>query len=291
MTSIAICTLDRPDALRRTLESLERQRTSRSMSVLVVDNSSGGSAHGPWREFADRFSGQADYVSVTEPGLSLCRNVALERAVTEFVAFLDDDVTLPATWFDALCDGIEVPGTVAAGGPIRLLWEGGRPSWLHREHETFFSGLDLGDAERDFAVPRETPFGANFVVLRRLAIDVGAFDVRLGRTGRHLVGGEEVDLIARLAPHGAVRYVPAAWVNHHIEARRATRRWLLRRCFAQGKTGALMELEPARKNQPLEAPSQSRKGPVVHRLPYSVARHLGSYAASFGRASAVRGPN
>jgi glucosyl-dolichyl phosphate glucuronosyltransferase len=278
MTSVAICTLDRPDALRRTLESLERQQTSRNMSVLVVDNSSGGSAHGPWREFAERFSGQADYVSVTEPGLSLCRNVALERAVTEFVAFLDDDVTLPPTWFDALCDGTEVPGTVAAGGPIRLVWEGGRPSWMRREHEKFYSGLELGETERDFRVPSESPFGANFAVNRVIAIEGGGFNTALGRTGNALLGGEEIDLVSRIATRGPVRYLPGAWVNHHIVPERTTRRWLLRRYFAQGQTSAMTahvhsDPEPSTARSPLRAFSPGL-------VPFIVAARLGREAAN-----------
>ncbi len=250
---------------------------------MVVDNSQTESACEAWKEFAASFSGQADYVSVLQPGLSLCRNTALSRSTSQFVVFLDDDVTLPTTWFAALSEGLKTPGTVAAGGPIRLMWEGGRPSWLRPEYETFFSGLDLGQEARQFHVPRETPYGANIAVHRSLALENGGFDTKLGRAGTGLLGGEEIDLILRLAPRGAVRYVPDAWVYHHVDAQRTTRRWLLRRYFAQGKTNVLVQAATAvEKQDTRDVRRRSRWPHRVHQLPYSLAERLGAYAGRLG---------
>jgi len=276
--TVAVCTLDRPATLARTLASLADQRVP--APVLVVDNSAAKSARKTWEDFAARATGPTDYAHVTEPGLSAARNAALRAATTRFVAYLDDDVTLPATWFPALAASLEDPRVVAVGGRIRLAWEGGRPSWFRREHETLYSGLDLGDQARDFLIPWETPFGANFAVDRALALERGGFNAALGRNGRSLLGGEDVDLILRVADGGVVRYVPDAWVDHHISAERTSRRWLLRRYLAQGITEAL--LPPG---DPRAAPPPDRHDPPRHDLgllPYRVARQIGRYRARFG---------
>lgn len=283
--TVAICTADRPDQLRRTLESLSAQQSHQGMIVLVVDNSATGSARGAWGDFSRHFADKLDYIQVREPGLSRARNAALGHSESAFVAFLDDDVTLPPSWFSALRSGIETPGVVAAGGAIRLAWDSGRPRWMRTEHEKFYSGLDLGKTVRDFAVPTEVPFGANFTVHRSLVARVGGFRTELGRSGKSLRGGEEVDLVLRLAPYGRVRYLPGAWVNHHVSPDRARRRWLLRRYYAQGATNVLMDgvkLDDARpaRSSAIELPSPGA-------LPYVLASRLGREAERFRARRAV----
>jgi GT2 family glycosyltransferase len=108
--------------------------------------------------------------------------------------------------------------------------------------------------------------------------------------GRGLLSGEEVDLVLRLATHGAVRYLPQAWLWHHIESHRATRRWLLRRYLAQGRTSALMKtpvtpgtpvptLQPRRPK--LRLPRLTRRG--VRLFLYLTVSRLGSHAARVTR--------
>lgn len=283
--TVAICTLDRPDSLARALASLERQ--TGSFDVIVIDNSPARSARDSFDAFHSRFrSGDSKYVGVPQLGLSAARNAALSEAATRFVAFIDDDVSVPQGWVEAVHAGLGERGVVIAGGAVRLAWEKKKPRWMLREHEGFYSGLDLGEAEREFDLPFETPYGANLVVDRQLALERGGFDTRLGRKGAGLVGGEDVDLAIRLAESGSVRYLPSAWVWHHVEPQRATRRWLLRRYFAQGRTWSLTTTV---QRPPADDPSILRRSIYKLRprplgryvksarlLPYRIAARLGA---------------
>ena len=286
LLTVAICTLDRPNSLMRALGSLESQSGEGRFDIVVADNSPRETARVASETFAARFDrGAMSYLPVRELGLSQARNAALEYATTQFVSFLDDDVTVPPEWLDEMSAGLTDSNPAVAGGPVRLAWDGGRPRWMQLEHEGLYSSLDLGDASRDFRVPFEAPVGTNLVVDRVVALAHGGFDIELGRKGSGLVGAEDLDIAVRLGTVGRVRYLPKAWVFHHVEPERARRRWLLRRYYTQGKTWELLETvrqaigeaEPARPGLVERARGRSFAGYVrlVGLLPYRAAHELG----------------
>jgi GT2 family glycosyltransferase len=91
MASIAIivCTLDRPDALRGTLASIERS-TIPVERVVVSDD-----GHDPRTELASRSSSlPITYAPGPRRGLGPNRNAGLRHVQEEFVLFLDDDCHL-----------------------------------------------------------------------------------------------------------------------------------------------------------------------------------------------------
>jgi hypothetical protein len=131
---------------------------------------------------------------------------------------------------------------VATGGRIYLRWPGARPTWMPASHEAYYSGLDLGDAPCALEFPAY-PYGANMAIARSLLLDLGGFDVELGRTGRNLISGEEKDLFRRVDRSGGrVVYVPDAVVHHLVLPGRVSRKWFLRRSWAQGRSDIAMGL-------------------------------------------------
>jgi glycosyltransferase involved in cell wall biosynthesis len=97
--TIAICTKDHPEDLRRCLKSCERARND-VLEILVVDNNSAGDET---RRAAD--DAGARYVRQPRPGLSAARNLAIETARGEVIAFIDDDCEIHDGWVAALVDG------------------------------------------------------------------------------------------------------------------------------------------------------------------------------------------
>ena len=237
--SVVVCTRNRGAALAECLRSLAGQAlVARGLEVVVVDN---GSTDGTAQLLAAWAAEAGERTVVTEPvaGLSRARNRGIEASRGDVVLFLDDDAFAPRGWVAAhLAAYADRPEVVAVGGPVVLTWPDGRPAWLAPRLEHWFSALDLGDTAMEF--PRgHGPHGTNMSVRRAALIDAGGFSPRLGRRGRSLLSSEERDLFERVwARGGHIRYEPAALILHRMLAERITRRWLLRRGWAQGRSNA-----------------------------------------------------
>jgi glycosyltransferase involved in cell wall biosynthesis len=240
--SIVVCTRNRADRLGRCLASLGDQVVTGGgarIEVVVVDN---GSTDGT-AAVAGRWCGDdPDHrrlVHEPVPGLSRARNRGTASARGDVVLFIDDDAEAPPGWAAAhLVAYRRDPAVVGVGGPVVLRWPDGRPGWLAPRLEHWFSALDHGDVAVAFPPPHG-PYGTN-MSLRRDALEAaGGFDDRLGRRGRSLLSSEEADLFERVwAAGGAVAYEPAALVLHSVTADRLSRRWVLRRGWAQGRSNA-----------------------------------------------------
>jgi glycosyltransferase involved in cell wall biosynthesis len=238
--SVVVCTRNRRELLAACLAALSDQTAGRDeFEVIVVDNGSvdgTSDALGAWTApDPDRRR------AVVEPraGLSHARNCGLAAARGDVVLYLDDDASAPRGWVAAhLAAYHRDPDVVAAGGPVVLTWPSGRPPWLRAELEHWFSALDLGDERRPWPGP-DGPYGTNMSVRRTVALDVGGFSPALGRRGHRLISNEEQDFFGRVRlAGGGIVYDPAALLLHRVLAERTSRRWVLRRGWAQGRSNA-----------------------------------------------------
>ena len=96
--SVVVATRDRPDDLRRCLESLVGQRASRCLEIIVVDNNP---RSGLTRSVTDAFGGVV-VVSESRAGLSYARNRGITAATGDIIVTTDDDVTCPSDWIERL---------------------------------------------------------------------------------------------------------------------------------------------------------------------------------------------
>lgn len=95
--TVAIVTRNRADSLRRTLASLERQRTA-ALEILISDDSEGDEA-ARTRDVAEGFG--CRYLRGPERGLYANRNAAALAARTTHVRTMDDDHEFPPGHIDA----------------------------------------------------------------------------------------------------------------------------------------------------------------------------------------------
>lgn len=234
--SVVVCTHNRAACLRRCLEALAVQDApADAYEVLVVDNASDDDTRQLLRSWVGAHPGRS---SIREPrlGVGHARNAGVRAAAGEVVAFVDDDALAEPGWVASIIDSYtRHPTAVAIGGPVTLDWGASRPAWMRDDLNAWFSGLDLGPDER-VLTPDDTLFGTNFTARRALIEEVGGFDVSLGRIGSGLLSGEEGALVERLRALGDVVYDPRLGVRHVVLPERRTRRWLLRRNYAQGRT-------------------------------------------------------
>ena len=157
----------------------------------------------------------------------------------DVVLFIDDDAIAPQGWVAAHLRAYDGTAPVdGVGGPVVLTWPAGRPAWATPRLDHWWSAIDLGEQRRPFPTAHG-PYGTNMSIRRARLLEIGGFSSALGRRPRSLLSGEDAALWAGLRARGGhVLYEPAALVVHQVEPARLTRRWVVRRGLAQGRTNA-----------------------------------------------------
>jgi GT2 family glycosyltransferase len=218
--AIAISTRDRPDALRRCLESLARGKL-RPDEVIVADQSDGPATRRVVREA--RSSGlPIRYLRVRPGGLGVAQNDAVAATASEIVAVLDDDCVADESWLQEIARVFEEDHELAlvAGRVLPL----GPPS-----PGTYPVSSRVSTEPREFVgknLPWHVGSGNNFALRREWFHRIGGCDERLG-PGAPLRGGLDMDLFYRLLRAGGhARYEPQVLVLHERASRegRLTRR-------------------------------------------------------------------
>jgi GT2 family glycosyltransferase len=223
--TVAICTRDRPQLLRRALHSLLAQ-SAPPAEILVVDNAPSDAAT---RELVRAEFPTVRYVEEPVPGLDFARNRALGEAAQNVVAFLDDDAVADPDWARAVADVFaDRPQAGACFGridPLNLTGEaerafeqnGGfafarvsRRLWLPAQ------GAELmgGRWAPAIAWAITAGSGCNMAVRRSAAVGLGGFDEALDM-GPALPGGGDTDMLWRMLDAGLeVACEPGARVRH-----------------------------------------------------------------------------
>ena len=102
--TVIICTFNRAESLRMTLQSLKESLTDGiSASFIVVDNASTDHT----KAVVDSFRGGMNTRYLFEPrrGKAFCLNTAIDvGGFGEIVAFLDDDITVDRNWIKGVYD-------------------------------------------------------------------------------------------------------------------------------------------------------------------------------------------
>ena len=211
--SLILATVGRTDELGRLLGTLAPQ-TDRDFELIVVDQNQDDRLV-PFVDDATLAGIPTRHVRSSRRGLSHARNMGLDVARGQVVAFPDDDC-----WYelDVLAQARRaMDGDSLADGVVGR-WVEEDPDRERPAHQLSFEtwhGLRGGDAS------------SICLFLRREMVEqAGRFDDRLG-AGAFFAAGEETDLVLRALRNGAVlRFVPDVSV-HHKRAQPASR-WDLR---------------------------------------------------------------
>jgi glucosyl-dolichyl phosphate glucuronosyltransferase len=175
-----------------------------------------------------------------EPGLSSARNTAIALSGCEVVVFIDDDAVPHRSWLAELLAAFDDPAVTAAGGPALPQWEDAPPGWFPEEF-LWVVGCSYRGQATTGAV--RNPLGCNMAVRTAAFRQVGLFDPSIGRLGTRPLGCEETEFCVRLVREwlGArVVLVAGAAVEHHVPRGRGTPRYLVRRCYYEGISKALV---------------------------------------------------
>jgi GT2 family glycosyltransferase len=180
--------------------------------------------------------------NVERRGLSGGRNSGIAATTSDIVAFLDDDAAASPDWLALLVEAYRDPRVIAAGGAIEPDWATARPGWWPTSFD-WVVGCTYEGMPTETA-PVRNVIGANMSFRRSMLDRIGGFLHGVGRDDSNRpMGGEETELSIRAAqadPSARIMYVPEASVRHRVPADRATLRYFLKRCYAEGLSKAIV---------------------------------------------------
>lgn len=218
--TILVPTYDRPDVLRRCLQSLTQQDSPRPIRILVIDNHPASQLTPP---IVAEFPG-IELIAEAQAGSSRARNCGIQAVTTDILAMVDDDVVVPPQWLENLLAPLSRPEVTAVTGqvmPLELethaqklfeVFGGLGRGWQRREVDRAWA-----DQYRFQAVP-SWEFGATVNAAFRTAVfrdpAIGLFHEALGG-GLPVQGGEDTYFFYKfLQGGGRLVYEPTAWLWH-----------------------------------------------------------------------------
>lgn len=199
--SVVVCAYNAQDTLEECLSSLANLNYP-DYEVLVVDDGSSDATAGIAGKFPVRV------ISGGRLGLSGARNLGLEHATGEVVAYTDADARADEDWLRYLVVALQRPGTAGVGGP-NLPPPEDPPVAQCIARAPGGPVHVLLDNERAEHVP-----GCNMAFWREKLLEIGGFDPI------YRAAGDDVDVCWKLQDLGyTIRFHPAAIVWHHRRGR------------------------------------------------------------------------
>jgi GT2 family glycosyltransferase len=210
-------------------------------------------------------------------GLSSARNTAIARSRGDYIVFIDDDAVAHERWLARLLSAFDDPAVIGAGGHARPLWAEPPPGWFPPEFlwvvGCSYTGLPETGSVRN-------PLGCNMAFRAEVFRSVGMFNPAIGRLGSLPLGCEETEFClraSRAVPDARIALVSGAEIDHHVPAARATVRYLVRRCYFEGISKALVRGLGDRRSLDTERTYLRKALPA--RVKASVRRALGGHVA------------
>lgn len=208
--SLVINTYNRMHTLPNTLSGLCYLRYP-ELEVIVVD---GPSTDGTSDYLQREWAGKVRIAHCPEANLSMSRNIGIDHASGEVVAFIDDDGIPEPDWLDELARAYRDPRVGAVGGFVR---DHTGVSFQTRHIVSARDGRSEVLLDDPAAVPAATPgafkvpgmIGVNSSFRRRVLHEVGGFDQE------YAYYLDETDVIFRVVDAGyQVLMQPTAEVHH-----------------------------------------------------------------------------
>jgi glycosyltransferase involved in cell wall biosynthesis len=222
--TIAICTRDRTEDLRRCLNAIINLPDD-GQEIIVVDNCP---STDETRQLVLAHK-HIRYIIENSPGLNCARNRALQEAKSEIIAFTDDDATPDTGWLRALLRNFKDPMVACVTGmtmPLELETDGQEAFENYNSFGKGFQRKVHSQINRNPLNTGAVGAGANMAIRRNIINEVGLFDEALD-AGTPTQSGGDHEYYARILLAGfKIVYDPAAlnWHRHRRtleETRRA----------------------------------------------------------------------
>ncbi len=220
LISVVVCSYNGARTIRHCLDGLSRLDYP-NFEVIVVDDGSTDATAEIAREYPFRL------ISTENMGLSHARNVGMEAARGEIIAYIDDDAWPDPNWLTYLAAGFQTTNHAGVGGPnIPPYGDGPIANCVSNAPGGPVHVL-ISDREAEH-LP-----GCNMAFRKDSLQSIGGFDERFR------VAGDDVDVCWSIREQGkSLGFNPAAVVWHH---RRGSVKTYWKQQFGYGKAEALLE--------------------------------------------------
>ncbi len=246
LISVIICTYNRAALLAALLETVCRQTSAPSAyEVIVVDNNSTDETAAICATLAQCYPNVRCIVE-RQQGLSHARNRGWQAAQGDYVAYIDDDCTVPPDWLAVAREIVQTSVPDVFGGPYFAFYQSPKPAWFDDSYGSW------QPAQQATAIMPTALHGGNLFLRRALLMASGGFQPEFGMQGEKVGYGEETELLLRLQatwPATTFYYEPRLFVYHLVRPEKMSIRWHLRARFIRGRAvyhiRALASQQPA----------------------------------------------
>lgn len=228
--SVCICTYKRQKLLSNLLGLLEKQVTDDlfDYSIVIVDNDRNETAKGVVDSFGEHSKVDIRYYTEPEQNIAMARNKAIDKAVGEFLAFMDDDESPDDRWLLTLylaCRKWNADGVLA---PVYPRFETPPPAWVLKGR--FF---ERSSHETGTVLNWQNTRTGNVLIRKKV------FDDRDSRFDGKFLTGEDRDFFRRMIGKGHVFiWCNEAPVHENIPPGRWEKSFMLKRALFRGKVAA-----------------------------------------------------
>lgn len=240
LISIIIPAYNCMDVVDKCVDSLLKLKWEKREIIIVDDGSTDGTP-----EILARYGGAIRVIRTANGGPSRARNIAVQEALGEFIAFTDADCIVAPDWLDELMAGLGDERAAGVGGDQQSPEdESAFGKNVHALLKAIGFTADYVKGHKSLVRTRHNPT-CNVLYRKTALLEAGLFD-------EHLWPGEDVDIDLKIARMGYIFYYnPKAIVRHYRPKNlRAFARMMGRYGWAQGylvkKYGAfrLIHFEP-----------------------------------------------
>jgi len=238
--SVIICTysMERYNDLLETVNSIMMQTYPNIEIIVSIDNN-----EKMLYRLKEIFrSGFKIITNNKKKGLSDTRNAGISVATGDIIAFIDDDAIADKEWVNNIVCSYEDENIVAVGGRLIPIWTKERPKWFPPELDWVVGCTYKGHPEIKTQV--RNLIGCNMSFRREVIVNEEIyFSAEIGRIDKIPLGCEETLFCIKLKNANnryEIIYSPDAIVFHKVVKYREKISYVLKRCFYEGISKAVM---------------------------------------------------
>ncbi len=230
---------ERYDDLVDLLEKIRSQTYDNIETIVVADNN-----RELYNMLVERHRDIKVVLNLEQIGLSCTRNVGVNNATGDIIAFIDDDAVPDNKWAENIARTFDSNYSEigAVTGSLFPQWRTKNDSVVWFPKELFWMIGCSYTMTPDHRCEVERGFGSNMAIKKDIFDKVGLFNTELGVKGKKWVGGEDTDMYLKIKNSGKkIIFSPNIIVFHKINPSKISFINLIKRAFDGGFSIAMLK--------------------------------------------------